>query len=358
MSDVKVTRRKLSDYRPAEVNPNKGTARGLGAIVDSLQFSGAGRSALADRDGEMIAGSHTLEAAAQAGIEDVIEIETDGRALVVVRRQDLDLTTDPKARALQLADNRTNEIGYDPDEVLIAEMLVGLAQQDTALVQAAGFDADDVRALTDDVELDVEADIPLTRYDVPDALWASDNDYDIPLLDIEMQADAVDLPLSIWGSLKRTARMNGTWAFYTDDYRFEELWRDPSPVVNTQAINIVEPNFSTTAQMPFAVCLYNIYRKRWLARWWQSRGLRVFVDLNVHPKLYEVNLLGVPQGWKSYATRGYSAQLDLLEREYELARAHAGSTPLFVVYGGGKAVQEHCKANGLIWFDEVMNYGR
>lgn len=194
---------------------------------------------------------------------------------------------------------------------------------------------------------------------MPDALWASDNDYGIPLLLDALQADALDLPVELWGNTRRSARMGGTWAFYVDDYRFEALMKDPSTVVNTRCVNVIEPNFTTTEQMPMVMALYQIYRKRYLARWWQAHNIRVFVDMNVHPRFYEVNLLGVPEGWRAYATRGYSEQLSALEAEYLLAKKHSGDSEhlLFVVYGGGQAVKRYCQQNGLIHVDEVMNRG-
>jgi DNA modification methylase len=42
-------------------------------------------------------------------------VKADGRHLIAVQRDDLDLTTDPRARALAVADNRTGELGLDWD---------------------------------------------------------------------------------------------------------------------------------------------------------------------------------------------------------------------------------------------------
>lgn len=281
----------------------------------------------------------------------------------------VDLTEEEHAKALLMLDYTARLATYDRDKV---DTLLHTVNSDKPDVQRLLADVAEKHGRgipahllpppdDDDPELDFDADGVdlLTRFDVPDALWATDNEYDVPLLDINMQADAVDLPLKIWGHESRYARMSGTWAFYTDDYRFGALWVDPSKVLHSRAVNAIEPNFTTGEQMPFAVCLWNIYRKRWVARWWQSRGLRIFVDLNVHPKLYALNLYGVPKGWTAYATRGYTAQLELLDREHALACEHAGTTSLlFIVYGGGKEVQAHCKQKGLVWFDEVMTLKR
>jgi hypothetical protein len=188
--------------------------------------------------------------------------------------------------------------------------------------------------------------------DVPDCIWYSDNEWGIPLLDLQMQAQAVEVPVTQWGSIARKSRLRGTIAFYVEDYRFEALWSDPSGIANLQHItNIIEPNFTTTANMPAAMALHQVYKKRWLARWWQSIGIRVFVDLNVAPEFVDLNMLGVPTGWRAYATRATADRLSWLDNEYQLACEWAESKNiLFLVFGGGKTVKEYCRSKpGLIW---------
>lgn len=194
----------------------------------------------------------------------------------------------------------------------------------------------------------------MAKLEVPDALWASDNQLGIPSLLLSMQADALDLPFVIWGSVSRKTRMNGTWGFYTDDYRFEALWKDPSALLATNCVSVIEPNFSIYSQTPPAVATWQIYRKRWLARYWQSKGVRVFVDLNVNKLFSEDNLLGIPNGWSAFATRGYSERINDLRFELGIARSVAGKKDglLFVVYGGGKTIQTFCMDNGLIHLPE------
>lgn len=108
----KITRKKLTDYLPDDHNANAGTERGLQMIEDSLQQDGVGRSIVADAMGRVPAGNKTLEAAMNAGITDVIEIETDGNALIVHKRSDWDLS-DPTGAARRYAyrDNRAAEVG-------------------------------------------------------------------------------------------------------------------------------------------------------------------------------------------------------------------------------------------------------
>lgn len=147
--------------------------------------------------------------------------------------------------------------------------------------------------------------------------------------------------------------MRGTYHFYTDDYKFDALWKDPTPIINAGCVNAVEINFSTNPQMPAAEVLYRIYKKRWLARYWQSKGVRIFVDLNVAEPFHDLNLLGVPTGWKAYATRGYTDRLPDILQQHSLACQRAATTDiLFVVIGGGKTVKAECQAQGWVWVPE------
>jgi len=196
----------------------------------------------------------------------------------------------------------------------------------------------------------------LTRADVPDCRWPTNNDFDIPTLSLEHQAGQPDIPFLPWGSEARKKAIGLSYHFYTDDSRFAGLWSDPTPVVNSRCLNAVEINFSIYDQTPRAVALHRVYMKRWIARWWQSLGIKILVDLNVAEEFADDNLLGVPGGWKSYATRGYNDRLAATHREYERACRHADSKDIvFVVYGGGKLVKETCKARGWSWFPEYMS---
>src|SRR5690606_30145181 len=129
---------------------------------------------------------------------------------------------------------------------------------------------------------------------VPDALFPM-TELGVPLLRPDMQADFVDLPVRAWGSVSRPSRMSGTFHFYVEDFKFSALWSDPSKLHTSPRLNnIVEVNWSINDQTPYPVALYNVYRKRWISRYVQERGVRVFVDLNV-PDVYErLNLEGVP----------------------------------------------------------------
>ena len=189
---------------------------------------------------------------------------------------------------------------------------------------------------------------------IPDQLFATDNDWEIPVLDDSMQATSVDIPFLAFGEQKRTLNLqgNGTVHFYVDDYRFASVYEHPEKILAHNPRNIIEPNFSLFLDMAPAFGLQAVYKKRVVARMMQDRGIRVFVDLNVCQKFIKLNLIGVPNGWRSFATRGYSDRLPGLELEYRIAEtsaSFANRKPLFVVYGGGQKCKDFCKEVGAIY---------
>jgi len=120
--DIRVRRRKLSEYKDDPRNANSGSDRGNQMIDDSLDQVGPGRSLVADANDYLPAGNKTKQAAERAGIVDVIEVETDGDAIIVHKRKDWDLLSDDDKRARLYAyfDNRTSQVSLNWDASQIA----------------------------------------------------------------------------------------------------------------------------------------------------------------------------------------------------------------------------------------------
>jgi hypothetical protein len=113
--------KRVADFRPARRNANRHTARGLGALQNSIQSDGWIGAMTTAADGEMIAGSARIETAAQVFGTDAepIVVESDGKRPIVVVRTDIPTANDPRAVRLGLADNRVAELSLDWDpEVL------------------------------------------------------------------------------------------------------------------------------------------------------------------------------------------------------------------------------------------------
>jgi len=197
---------------------------------------------------------------------------------------------------------------------------------------------------------------------VPDCIFPSSSYEGFADLDYSLQGDVLDYPM-IWGSHARTKSYQGrTIIFYTDDYRFNalgnavtygdvfwKLWERPSKIWTSGAPSFCEVNFSTSQAQPFWVAANCIGKKRHLSRLFQEMGnMRCWVDLNVAPRWEELNLVGVPRGWKAWMTHMQKfMDEDMLIHQYELACAHAQSDNIkFVVYAHNKEVERLCMTRG------------
>ena len=82
--------------------------------------------------------------------------------------------------------------------------------------------------------------------------------------------------------------------------------------------------------------------------------MRCWVDLNVAPRWWEENLLGVPLGWKAYATRVHkNDSLNSIADQGALAESQAGTDQIkFAVYGHRKEIERLCQKAGWIYIDE------
>ena len=194
---------------------------------------------------------------------------------------------------------------------------------------------------------------------IPDCLYPSNNVYEIPTLLIEKQAKDLILPLVPYGVAARSTIGIGTYHFYVDDYRFENLWNNPVKIINSGCKNIVEPNLSLYDTTPISYGLHLIYKKRWLARYYQSEGINVYVDLNVSTKFIDYNILGVPDGYNAFFTRGYKTRLIQLQMELDVAKKISQKeTPNFIIYGGGQFIQEFCSKNNCIYVEQMRGFDK
>lgn len=188
-----------------------------------------------------------------------------------------------------------------------------------------------------------------------DCIYESNNIYDIPTLKLDHQAGSLILPLAPYGADSRLRKDIGTYHFYVDDYRFEAIWKDPTKVLLSGCRAVAEPNLSLYDTTPVAYGLQQIYKKRWIARYFQDCGIKVYADLNVSRKFQEYNCMGIPEGYNAFFTRGYTDRISHLDEELEIARQISGlDIPNLVIYGGGAKIHEYCAKHNLVYVEQFM----
>lgn len=139
----------ISALRPLTGNPRRGNVE---AVKKSLQQFGQRKPIVAKRDGEVIAGNHTLQAITELGWPTVAVVYVDD-----------DQAT---ARAFALADNRTSDLGSYDDE-LLATMLQETLKGGLDLLTATGYQADDVERLLEQINGRPKVDIIADPDDIP-----------------------------------------------------------------------------------------------------------------------------------------------------------------------------------------------
>ena len=288
-----------------------------------------------------------------------------------------DLTEEERARIILLGNINNGEwvpeILQTDFEPLVDFEAIGLDIEDLPQVTfPTGDDVHTNSSNSDNEESDNEEDTDPDG-DAPDSpekmslyfrmlgdyVYPSNNEFDIPTLLTDNMPVHLELPLNPWGAEARYKKGITTYHFYVDDYRFEQLFKDPIKLLESGCKAIVEPNCSIHDQTPMAHAIWQTYRKRYLCRYLQECGMQIWVDLNVSPHFEEINALGVPEGYNAFCTRGVTGWLNTTERHWEMAKRISGlDKPNMFVYGGGDDVAEWCKAHDLVYVNEFMNRNR
>jgi len=173
-SDVQVKRKKLADFRQNDANPVAHSPRNLGVVVDSIQKVGAFRSGAASK-GKILAGNLTYEAMAQAGIEEVVEVTTNGKQWVIVNREDL---TPEQERFYAVADERSSELATWDASQIAADLEAGLdlsgmfyPEELSGILEQAGNELLEADAEPPEPEIDRAAELQAKWQTEPGQLW-------------------------------------------------------------------------------------------------------------------------------------------------------------------------------------------
>ena len=102
-----------------------------------------------------------------------------------------------------------------------------------------------------------------------------DNKYNFPVLDFVKPQKVLNvLPFNVFKSKPN----NNSWIhFFIDDYQFERVWQQPTQYIKLlkQANGVITTDFSMFIDMPKALQIYNCYRNRALARFFQRQGINI-----------------------------------------------------------------------------------
>ena len=133
---LQIVKRSVKDLSNDPANARKHDDKNIGAIVASLRRFGQQKPIVIDSNNVVRAGNGTLQAAMTLGWESIDCVVTSLKGSDAV--------------AYAIADNRTAELAEWDNDVLAAQ-LNGLLADDVELANAAGFTAEEIEAMLDDL---------------------------------------------------------------------------------------------------------------------------------------------------------------------------------------------------------------
>lgn len=213
-----------------------------------------------------------------------------------------------------------------------------------------------------------------------DVFFPSSNKWGIPDIRPDMLYDG-DAPLTTWPSPDPKGapqfyvygeggfdeRVNGKIiTFYTEDWRFERIWEDNINALSTllplSPAAFTSPDFSLWADDPLACQIWNIYRARWISRYWQEAGIKCIPSLatSTNPACYDFAYDGFPERPSIMSMQmrngGYKQRSQVNAAEKEIAQLIERVNPQRLVIYGSSARDRvaHYLPGGVeyIWADD------
>lgn len=163
-------------------------------------------------------------------------------------------------------------------------------------------------------------------------LYPSDSAYGIPTLLRDVGEAPKDLVS--WKNVTKPKKedLDKCVHFFLDDYHFEGIWNSPKKTLSrVQKIGTaLTPDYSVFLDMPRALQIFNVYRNRWIGRYWQENGVRVIPTVSWgNKKTYDfcfdgieknnpvaVSTVGILKADYSFFIEGFEAMIDRLDPSY------------------------------------------
>lgn len=353
----------LSDLKPNPRNPNKHPKKQVRVLSENISMYGWRHPIVVSRrSGLIVAGHGRLAAAKLLGVEnapvDFQDYNSEADELAVLLADNL------IPELAQLDMEAVKEIDYELRELDVDVGTLGLTSEKLPEIDLS-IDGDDSEFVEDE-----EESRGIYQFS-ENALFSSSNVWGIPdyledklatgwPIDVwngRQDDDVVD-KLLLWGSNKFPEDCADSYlGFYVDDYRFESIWLDAVKTVAKLHKNkfkaIIEPDFSLWRDDPLACQIWNRYRSRWVARYWQEVGFDIIPNLSFSTEAsWEFCFQTIPQGCPTVAVqlrtmrdkKGQIHGRDGLNMALEIIKPQN-----LLIYGG----QEH---RG--WFLDNVNHGK
>ena len=271
--------KRLDELKPYEKNPRKND-KAVKFVENSIREFGFKVPIVIDSDGVIVCGHTRYKASKNLNLGEVPCIIAD------------DLTEE-QLKAFRLADNKVSEKAeWDFD--LLNEEMEDIFSFD---MEDFGFDFIDNEKNKADTQKKV-----MNILNLANGNFDGVGKYDIPELE--------PIYVEELGEIKEWIGFNYVLSdkepegkavhFFIDDYQFERLWNNPEKYVEKlkRYEAVLTPDFSPYGDMPHATQIFNHYRKHWVGRYLQMRGVKIIptIRASTDERSFEWYLDGEPKG--------------------------------------------------------------
>jgi hypothetical protein len=295
----KTEKRKLDDLKPASYNPRKSSEKEKENLHKSLDKFNVVDPIIINLDNTIIGGHFRYRVLKEKGVTE-IDVRVPDRQLTLPEEKELNIRLNKNNGTWD------NNLLIDFDKDLLFD--VGFEKKELEKIFKFDFKVEEENEIQED-EVGYNEIIQFRE----DTFFDSDNEWQIPSLRSDKLADVIPVDTWVKGEeIKENSLFlynsnkfpddvkSGILGFYVDDYRFEMAWRDAVGFVrklhNHKWAAIITPDFSVWRNYPLVLQMYNIYKARWCARYWQEVGFNIIPSLNWSDKrTYQFCLAGIPE---------------------------------------------------------------
>ncbi len=282
--------------KPHALNYRKHPESQMGALRGSMDDMGWLKTVLVSKRTHTIIDGHARWEEAQ-------------RRKILVPVTWLDLTPDEENKALALLDPITEMATRD--DALFAQLLDSIESDNEAVKQTLSklselkdeeMTGGKVEESTAILEYTTDVFFPSTsKWGIPDLLPNMLYDGPCPTTTWPYEDDQGRPQFYVYGEGGFDERVTGRiLTFYTDDFRFERIWSESVDAIRTivplKPLAACQPDFSLWGTDPLAVQMFNLYRARWISRYWQEAGIKIIPSIagSFFPACHEFITHGLP----------------------------------------------------------------
>ena len=272
----------ITDLKPYKNNAKKHPKKQIEQIMNSIkEFGMVDPIGIWGKDNIIVEGHGRYLACKKLGIAEVPCIR-------------LDHLNDEQRKAYTLAHNKVAESDFDWD-------IIDLEMQDLNIdMEQFGFDfVDEEEEKQKNKENTQKRVANILNLEL--AQYEGVGKYDIPPLE-----PVYNIPdITEWIGFNyvlsdKTPSKNKGVHFFIDDYQFIRIWNNPDAYVDklSQYGCVIAPDFSPYGDMPLATQIFNHYRKHWVAKYLQERGVNIIpcIRASTDERSLEFYLEGEPKG--------------------------------------------------------------